>query len=150
MKILLEKEEYREYYAGLLGVYDYREYYAGLTPFKVERPPYYVAPEIIRGKYDKRCDIWACGVILFIMLSGMPPVYSGSDEEILEKVEKFRIDKYFEKPYFVPREWDRVSNQAKDLVTKLLTSDYNYRISVQDALKHPWITCFNPDEVIEN
>lgn len=48
--------------------------------------PYYIAPEVLAKKYDEKCDIWSCGVIMFVILSGSPPFDGNSDQEIMEKV----------------------------------------------------------------
>ncbi|OMJ92407.1 hypothetical protein SteCoe_4854 [Stentor coeruleus] len=92
---------------------------------------YYVAPEVLQGYYNEKCDIWSCGVILYLLLSGRPPFYAKSHEEILEKILKGHYS--FEEP-----EWDEVSNDAKDLINQMLHRNYNFRISALDAQKHPW------------
>ena len=95
--------------------------------------PYYIAPEVVlQGGYNEKCDLWSIGVILYIMLSGRPPFNSSSEEGIIEKVKVGRYD-------FKAAIWDKVSAEAKDLITKLLQKDVNKRLSALDALQHPWI-----------
>ena len=91
-----------------------------------------MAPEIISGKYNEKCDIWSCGVILYIMLSGNTP-FDGKDEyEILEKIRKakFSMNDYV---------WSKISDSAKHLVKRMLEIKPSNRISATEALKHPWI-----------
>ena len=75
--------------------------------------PYYIAPEVLKGCYGKECDLWSCGVILYILLVGYPPFDGKNNNEILEKVEKgsFRIS---------GEDWDNVTEDAKDLIRELL------------------------------
>lgn len=95
--------------------------------------PYYIAPEVLNKKYNEKCDIWSCGVIVYILLSGMPPFNGQSDQEIMKKV---RVGKFsFSDPC-----WSNVSDKAKDLITKLLTYDVDQRPTAEQALQHPWIT----------
>lgn len=77
-------------------------------------------------------DIWAAGVILFIMLSGSPPFYGRTHKEIFEKIKAGRWA-------FNGRNWSQVSENAKDLVRKMLTQDYRQRITAEGVLDHPWI-----------
>jgi len=93
--------------------------------------PYYIAPEVLKKNYNEKCDLWSCGVILYILLCGYPPFNGPNDKAIIEAVirGKFTLDE---------PEWDSVSPEAKDLVRKLLTYDLNKRISASDALQHPW------------
>jgi calcium-dependent protein kinase len=94
--------------------------------------PYYIAPEVLNKKYNEKCDIWSCGVIMYIILSGMPPFNGQNDQEIMKKV---RIGKFsFSDPC-----WSNISDKAKDLITQLLTYDVDKRPSAEEALKHPWI-----------
>jgi calcium-dependent protein kinase len=94
--------------------------------------PYYIAPEVLNKKYNEKCDIWSCGVILYIILSGIPPFNGASDQEIMKKV---RVGKFS----FTDPCWSNISDKAKDLITKLLIYDPEQRPSAEDALKHPWI-----------
>eukprot|EP00914_Ancora_sagittata_P011954 GHVO01023177.1.p1 GENE.GHVO01023177.1~~GHVO01023177.1.p1 ORF type:complete len:548 (-),score=88.06 GHVO01023177.1:70-1713(-) len=92
---------------------------------------YYIAPEVLRKKYDEKCDIWSCGVILYILLCGYPPFGGQTDQEILRRVEK---GKYA----FDPPEWTKVSEEVKDLIRQMLIYDPAKRITAEAALKHPW------------
>mmetsp|Transcript_92019 Transcript_92019/g.137800 ORF Transcript_92019/g.137800 Transcript_92019/m.137800 type:complete len:83 (-) Transcript_92019:210-458(-) len=75
--------------------------------------PYYIAPEVIKKKYNEKCDVWSCGVILYILLCGYPPFNGSSNEIIMEGVKKGSYS-------FDPPEWDNVSDEAKDLIGKML------------------------------
>ena len=92
---------------------------------------YYMAPEVIRRKYNEKCDLWSCGVIMYILLSGKPPFDGDDDKEILEKI---KIGQYDLNEYPFPS----LSDESKDLIKKLLEYDPNKRISASEALQHPW------------
>jgi calcium-dependent protein kinase len=94
--------------------------------------PYYIAPEVIEKNYDNKCDMWSCGVILFVLLSGYPPFDGDNDELIMQSVSSGNYNTNTE-------EWKEVSSEAKKLVSKLLTKDPRRRLSAADALKDPWI-----------
>lgn len=93
--------------------------------------PYYLAPEILQGEYDEKCDLWSIGVILYIMLCGTPPL-NGDDEQVLAKVKigKWSFDKSI---------WKIISEPAKDLIEKLMEVNVNKRLTAQEALAHPWL-----------
>lgn len=84
--------------------------------------PYYIAPEILKGAYDMKCDLWSCGVILYILISGRPPFDGKNDKQILQEVEKGKAD--FSGPL-----WQKVSPEALDILKKLLNKDTEKRIS---------------------
>lgn len=92
---------------------------------------YYIAPEVLKREYDEKCDIWSCGVILYILLSGRPPFYGKSDEDILAKV---RVGKYS----FKGSEWRCISAEAKELITKMLDMKPERRPSAVEALHDKW------------
>lgn len=93
---------------------------------------YYIAPEVILKKYNHKCDIWSSGVILFILLCGYPPFDGDNDEDIMECVVK-------EEASYSEPEWKNISPEAISFLKKLLTKDYNKRITAEDALKEKWI-----------
>jgi len=95
--------------------------------------PYYVAPQVLQGKYDKSCDDWSCGVIMYVLLCGYPPFYGETDAEVLSKVKAGHYS-------FSGGEWKRVSEDAKDLIRRLLKINPNDRFTSEEALNHPWIT----------
>jgi len=94
--------------------------------------PYYVAPEVLAGKYDEASDIWSCGVIMFVMLCGYPPFYGETDAEVLSKV---RLGSYS----FSPQDWANVSKEAKDLIRKMLQKDLKQRATAEVVVSDTWI-----------
>lgn len=95
--------------------------------------PYYVAPEVLRGSYDEKCDVWSVGVIMFILLSGTPPFNGKDDNEIMKKVAAGKYE-------FKADKWKNVSSEAKSLIKKMLVLDTDERISAKDALDDEWFT----------
>ncbi|KAH0640430.1 hypothetical protein KY285_037016 [Solanum tuberosum] len=96
--------------------------------------PYYVAPEVLAGRdYNEKVDIWSAGVILYIMLAGIPPFYGDSTEEIFEAVLRANLR-------FPTRIFRSVSPAAKDLLRRMLCKDISRRFSAEQVLRHPWIT----------
>ena len=95
-----------------------------------QAPPYYDAPEIFRGAYDEKCDLWSAGCILYILLSGQPPFQSksGSLEDIIEQIQVGNVD------LETNPVWRNVSSDAKDLVRQLLTYEPSERPSAEEAL----------------
>eukprot|EP00033_Pygsuia_biforma_P000655 GCRY01000770.1.p1 GENE.GCRY01000770.1~~GCRY01000770.1.p1 ORF type:complete len:310 (-),score=24.75 GCRY01000770.1:321-1250(-) len=96
--------------------------------------PGYVAPEVLQCEgYGQAVDLWACGVILYILLSGMPPFYSNNTATLFNQIMSADYD--FDDPIWVP-----VSQEAKDLVASLLQVDPSNRLTAKQALQHPWIS----------
>ncbi|KAE8671593.1 Calcium-dependent protein kinase 34 [Hibiscus syriacus] len=93
---------------------------------------YYVAPEILRRRYGHEADIWSAGVILYILLSGVPPFYGETEQNIFDSILRGNID-------FSSDPWPSVSSSAKDLVRKMLQNDPKERLSAVEVLNHPWM-----------
>eukprot|EP00439_Symbiodinium_sp_Y106_P050199 s2807_g6.t1 len=94
--------------------------------------PYYVAPQVLQGKYDKSCDLWSCGVIMYTMLCGYPPFYGKTDHEVLHKVKSGSFT-------FDQKDWKNVSDDAKALIRMLIKFDPAERYTAEQALQHEWI-----------
>lgn len=94
--------------------------------------PYYLAPEVLMGSYNHLADCWSLGVILYMLLSGTPPFNGSTNEEILVSVYNASVN--FRKKVF-----RSVSAAAKDLISRLLIKDPNYRITAEQAYNHEWI-----------
>lgn len=94
--------------------------------------PYYIAPEVLQGAYTEKCDMWSIGVILYIMLSGRPPINAPNEDAIIAKVKKAKWE-------FKGSIWSSISEEAKDLICKLMEKNTSQRLSAIDALQHPWI-----------
>ncbi|XP_057314787.1 calcium/calmodulin-dependent protein kinase type II subunit alpha-like isoform X1 [Hydractinia symbiolongicarpus] len=95
--------------------------------------PGYLSPEVIRKEpYGKPVDVWACGVILYILLVGYPPFWDEDQHRLYAQIKAAAYD-------YPSPEWDTVTQEAKDLIDSMLTLDPRKRMSASDALKHPWI-----------
>ncbi|XP_026553957.1 calcium/calmodulin-dependent protein kinase type II subunit delta isoform X1 [Pseudonaja textilis] len=95
--------------------------------------PGYLSPEVLRkDPYGKPVDMWACGVILYILLVGYPPFWDEDQHRLYQQIKAGAYD-------FPSPEWDTVTPEAKDLINKMLTINPAKRINASEALKHPWI-----------
>ncbi|XP_064818277.1 calcium/calmodulin-dependent protein kinase type II delta 1 chain-like isoform X2 [Oncorhynchus masou masou] len=95
--------------------------------------PGYLSPEVLRkDPYGKPVDMWACGVILYILLVGYPPFWDEDQHRLYQQIKAGAYD-------FPSPEWDTVTPDAKDLINKMLTINPGKRITTAEALKHPWI-----------
>lgn len=94
---------------------------------------FYCAPEVVNSQYDEKSDLWSCGVIMYVLLSGKTPFCGFDDIELTENIQKGEFDFNYE-------EFTNVSESAKELITLLLNKNQKKRISARQALKHTWFT----------
>jgi len=94
--------------------------------------PYYVAPQVLAGKYDELSDMWSIGVIMYVMLCGYPPFFGDTDADVLSKV---RLGNFT----FNAADWRNVSEDAKNLIRQLLKMNPRDRYTAQQALNHEWV-----------
>jgi calcium-dependent protein kinase len=103
---------------------------------------YYMAPEVILGDYNEKCDVWSCGVILYIMLSGNPPFYDDNQDKLKEKI--CNIEYNFNLPIF-----SKVSEDAKDLLKQIFVSN-EFRPTISEILNSTWVKENAPNATSEN
>ncbi|VFQ81259.1 unnamed protein product [Cuscuta campestris] len=94
--------------------------------------PYYVAPEVLRKRYGPEADVWSAGVIVYILLSGVPPFWAETEKAIFEEVLHGELD-------FTSDPWPSISDGAKDLVRRMLERDPRKRLTAHEVLCHPWV-----------
>lgn len=105
--------------------------------------PSYLAPEIIANeKYGPACDCWSLGVILYVLLCGYPPFDDDNNAQLVANVKLGKFD-------FPSPEWDDISEDAMDLIKRLLVPDPKMRLKTSDIAKHPWMTKYNSENEIE-
>ena len=94
--------------------------------------PYFLAPEVLKGKYSPLCDVWSLGVVLYFLLSGKPPFDGETVNDIFSAISTARLP--FEDPI-----WSTISYTARNLILLMLTKRPSDRISISEALNHPWL-----------
>ncbi|CAI9099986.1 OLC1v1036891C1 [Oldenlandia corymbosa var. corymbosa] len=94
--------------------------------------PYYMAPEVLKRNYGPEVDVWSAGVILYILLCGVPPFWAETEQGVAQAIIRSVVD-------FKRDPWPKVSDGAKDLVKKMLNPDPKQRLSAQEVLDHPWL-----------
>ena len=92
---------------------------------------YYIAPEVLKERYDEKCDVWSCGVILFILLCGYPPFNGNTNVDIFHAIQN-------QNPIFGGEEWEDITPEAKDLIKQMLKKNPNERLTAEMCLRHKW------------
>ncbi|KAF3774722.1 Calcium-dependent protein kinase [Nymphaea thermarum] len=107
-------------------------YKPGDVFFDVVGSPYYVAPEVLKKHYGPEADVWSAGVILYILLSGVPPFWAETEQGIFRQILQGPLD-------FQSEPWPGISESAKDLIRNMLTRNPKKRFTARQVLSHPWI-----------
>lgn len=94
---------------------------------------YYIAPEVLKKNYDFKCDIWSCGIILYVFLCGYPPFNGSTEEKIIKRVIEGNL-------MFPKEEWLHISEEAKHLIERMLTKDPEKRPTADQVLQDPWFS----------
>jgi len=103
------------------------------TPPSLVGTPFYIAPEMVRKKpYGKPLDMWSCGVVTYLLLSGRLPFLDPDTKRVLAMIRTGNVT-------FPPGDWNGISQDAKDFVTQLLRVDPEKRLTAADALHHPFL-----------
>jgi calcium-dependent protein kinase len=131
--ILIESEEEykKEYFTIKIIDFGTSEIVKNAMLDKRIGTPFYIAPEVLNNHYNEKCDLWSCGVILYILICGYPPFNGDSEDEIYSMVRK---GKYTTEG----RIWDDASFEVIDLIKHLLCKDITRRFSAEQALNHIW------------
>ncbi|XP_058098341.1 calcium-dependent protein kinase 29-like isoform X1 [Magnolia sinica] len=128
--LLLSKEEYSPLKVTDFGLSVFIE--EGKMYREIVGSAYYVAPEVLRRNYGKEIDVWSAGVILYILLSGVPPFWAETEKGIFDAILQGEID-------FKSAPWPSISDHGKDLIRKMLMQDPKKRITSAQVLEHPWM-----------
>lgn len=112
-------------------------FHAGVRLQRRVGSPFYIAPEVLNENYGPEADLWSLGVVLYIMLCGVPPFPGNTQEQIFERIKRGEVN-------MERGPWKEISFEAKDLVTRLLCADPELRITAGQVKGHPWIKrhCF--------
>jgi calcium-dependent protein kinase len=142
--ILIESVDQKGFYQ--LKIIDFgtaKLYERNKSEKKIIGSSYYIAPEVLNKNYNEKCDLWSCGVILYILISGRAPFSGEKDSIILEKI---KIGKYdlSRSPF------NKISAECKDLIRKLLEVNPKKRISASEALQHTWFAKQNIKKIFTN
>jgi calcium-dependent protein kinase len=104
---------------------------------------FYISPEVLEGNYDQACDIWSAGIMLHLLLVGIPPFFDPMDSEVINKIKKGTSRRLtLEKFDTTNPAWEALSKDAQDLISKMIVNR-SKRINAMQILEHPWM---NPNK----
>ena len=116
-----------------------RQFIPGKKIKKFIGTSYYIAPEVLKENYDEKCDVWSCGVILYILLCGYPPFNGNTNIDIYHNIQT-------QNPSFSGDEWEDITHEAIILIKNMLNKNPNKRYSIDECLKHKWFSLLDDNE----
>ena len=137
--MLLQKPQNDNYHIKLIDFGTAKEFKPGKKMCKFIGTSYYIAPEVLKERYDEKCDVWSCGIILYILLCGYPPFNGNTNVEIFQAIQN-------QNPIFTGEEWEDITSEAKDLIKLMLKKNPNERWSAEQCLKHKWFKMLEDNE----
>ena len=141
--MLLQKPENGNYHIKLIDFGTAKIFKPGKKMNKFIGTSYYIAPEVLKEKYDEKCDVWSCGIILYILLCGYPPFNGNTNVEIFHAIQN-------QNPIFAGEEWDDITSEAKELIKLMLRKNPNERWNADQCLKHKWFKILDDSEKNKN
>ena len=141
--MLLQKPENGNYHIKLIDFGTAKIVKPGKKMNKFIGTSYYIAPEVLKEKYDEKCDVWSCGIILYILLCGYPPFNGNTNVEIFHAIQN-------QNPLFAGEEWDDITSEAKELIKLMLRKNPNERWNAEECLKHRWFKMLDDAEKNKN
>ena len=136
---IIQKDEDGFYRVKICDFGTSKAFKIGDTQKQLVGSAYYIAPEVIQKKYNSKCDLWSCGVIMFVLLTKKPPFGGRTDQIIMQNIQ---IGKY--KTELL----DNFSPYAKELVSLLLEKNIKKRINAETALNHPWFDVYKCKDIL--
>ena len=137
--MLLSKPQNGNYHIKLIDFGTAKQFKPGKKMCKFIGTSYYIAPEVLKERYDEKCDVWSCGIILYILLCGYPPFNGNTNVEIFHAIQN-------QNPIFTGEEWEDITTEAKDLIKLMLKKNPNERWSAEQCLKHKWFKMLEDSE----
>ena len=141
--MLLQKPDNNNYHIKLIDFGTAKQFKPGKKMSKFIGTSYYIAPEVLKERYDEKCDVWSCGIILYILLCGYPPFNGNTNVEIFHAIQN-------QNPIFTGEEWEDITSEVKDLIKLMLKKNPNERWSAEQCLKHKWFKMLDESENNQN
>ena len=139
--ILIKKDEDGFYRVKICDFGTSQTFKIGDIQRKIVGSAYYIAPEVIQKKYNSKCDMWSCGVIMYVLLTKKAPFGGKTEVQIMQNVQVGKYKTNLLEIY---------SPYAADLISKLLERDIKKRINAETALNHPWFDVFKSKEILND